>query len=398
MRTIALREVSSLITKGTTPKTLGLSYSTTGVPFLRGEDVKGQAVDPLSVTHHITNEVHETLKRSQIKPGDLLITIAGTVGRVGFVGQGSPSMNCNQAVAIIRIDQDRLLPEFACFACQAPLVLGDISRQGTTATITNLSLEQIGSLQIPLPPIEEQRQIVDILYRAASIERLRRQASAHLRDFIPALYFKMFGDPVENPMGWLIEELGSLTVDGARNGLSPSRTGSVRGEVLTLSAITRGAFDPNALKEGTFDHAIPDDQTVKTSRFLLCRGNGNPDLVGRGHFPTRDMPGVAFPDTIIALEFQPNRLKPEFVEALWATRYMRDQIERAAKTTNGTYKINQGSLLGFSIPVPPLEMQETFAKLARTAQARASLAISADNLASKLSASLLSNLLEHDRS
>ena len=60
---------------------------------------------------------------------------------------------------------------------------------------------------------------MDILNRAASIERLRATASAHLRDFIPALFTRMFGDPVDNPMGWDQDELGNYVLDGPQNGL-----------------------------------------------------------------------------------------------------------------------------------------------------------------------------------
>lgn len=326
---------------------------------------------------------------------DKPVVVIGCRGSCGATHTTLPkSFVTNNAMALLPKHADELHVDFlrlvVSFADFSKVITGGVQPQITRANLQHH--------EIPLPPIAEQRRIVDILNRAASIERLRRQASAHLRDFIPALFLKIFGDPIENPMGWPVEELRSLVTDGARNGLSPSRTGSVRGTVLTLSAITRGAFDPTALKESTFDHVIPDDQTVKTGRFLLCRGNGNPDLVGRGHFPTVDMPGVAFPDTIIALEFRLDCVRPEFVEALWATRFIREQIERAAKTTNGTYKINQGSLLAFSLPVPPFEKQEAFATLAKAAKARAALADSANTLAFGLSQSLLDKMLGADRS
>ena len=75
-------------------------------------------------------------------------------------------------------------------------------------------MKALMSLPVPLPPLDEQRQIVGILNRAAKIERLRAQAADRLREFIPALFVKMFGDPVENPMGWIVEPLGNLVERG----------------------------------------------------------------------------------------------------------------------------------------------------------------------------------------
>lgn len=321
---------------------------------------------------------------------DKPVVVIGCRGSCGATHTTLPkSFVTNNAMALLPKNTDDLHMDFLRVVISSA-DLSKVITGGVQPQITRANLKQH---EIPLPPIEEQRRIVDILNRAASIERLKASASAHLRDFIPALFLKMFGDPIDNPMGWPVEKLASLVVDGARNGLSPSRKGLVRGEVLTLSAITRGAFDPTAHKEGTFSHPIPAEQTVTKDRFLLCRGNGNLDLVGRGHFPSIDMPGIAFPDTIIAVEPRKDRLEPAFLEALWESRYIREQVERAAKTTNGTYKINQGSLLDFRIPVPPIADQRKFAALVAAARSKIALATSSAELASDLSQSLLDKLL-----
>ena len=60
-----------------------------------------------------------------------------------------------------------------------------------------------------------------ILNRAANIERLRKQAAERLREFIPALFMKMFGDPVENPMGWEQAQVGDVCA--VQGGLQVSR-------------------------------------------------------------------------------------------------------------------------------------------------------------------------------
>ena len=62
-------------------------------------------------------------------------------------------------------------------------------------------MKALMSLPVPLPPLAEQRRIVGILNRAAKIERLRARAQERLREFIPALFVEMFGDPATNPKG-----------------------------------------------------------------------------------------------------------------------------------------------------------------------------------------------------
>jgi type I restriction enzyme, S subunit len=74
---------------------------------------------------------------------------------------------------------------------------------------------------LSLPGLEEQRNIVDILDRAASIRRLRRQAQATAHQIVPALFHKLFGDPGTNPVGWPLLPLGDVV--RAISGATPSK-------------------------------------------------------------------------------------------------------------------------------------------------------------------------------
>src|SRR5882762_6410748 len=103
--------MASLITKGTTPKTLGLAHAASGIPFLRAENIRDLTVVPIDEPLYIDKRVDEALRRSRIRPNDVLISIAGTIGRVGVVPGSAPPMNCNQAVAIVRLEP-ALIPRY----------------------------------------------------------------------------------------------------------------------------------------------------------------------------------------------------------------------------------------------------------------------------------------------
>ena len=95
---------------------------------------------------------------------------------------------------------------------------------------------------------------------------------------------------------------------------------------------------------------------------MICRGNGNVDRVGRGFFPTTSMPDVTFPDTMIAARSRSDRLDPQFLQRVWNSDAVRRQIEAAARTTNGTFKVNQSMLEGIEFIAPPLRKQQDFAR------------------------------------
>jgi len=198
---VYLRDVSELITKGTTPTTLGFDFTDEGIRFLRVQNIEGGQVHFNQETLHIDEKTHHVLKRSQIKPGDVLVSIAGSIGRSAVVPENAPELNCNQAVAIVRTKNDVLQPYLRhwleSFDAQSQMRGSTV-----TGTISNLSLTQLGSLKVPLPPIAQQKRIAAILDRAEELRGLRRQALGALDAIAQSIFLEMFGDPVTNPKDW----------------------------------------------------------------------------------------------------------------------------------------------------------------------------------------------------
>ena len=223
--------------------------------------------------------------------------------------------------------------------------------------------EFFASIQIPLPPIAEQNRIARILDASDALRAKRREALAQLDTLLQSTFFDMFGDPVVNPMDWEERTLGELAQGRFRNGLSPSTNGTVDGEVLTLSAITGGRFEFSAKKSVRFGKHPSPSQTLSTETFLICRGNGNRRLVGTGIYPDRSSNRVCFPDTMIGVQINPNVVDAAYLESVWRLPRVRRQIERGARTTNGTHKVNQQLLSSVVFPVPPLDFQRRFANI-----------------------------------
>ena len=178
-----LGEVCEIISKGTTPTTYGHSFVSSGVPFLRAEDITGGPVDFSSVTFYITKKTHDFLARSKLYPGDLLVTIAGTLGRVGYVPDAAPEANCNQAVAFARVDPTKAYVKFLCYVLQVQEILAPFIELKAGGTIQNLNLDQVRRIKIPLPDLSTQWHIVDELKeKMAQVENLqsaiRNQLSA----------------------------------------------------------------------------------------------------------------------------------------------------------------------------------------------------------------------------
>lgn len=149
---IKLGDFCDLITKGTT----GKSQSEQGqVNFVKVENLKDNEIYPIV---KISEEEHfGSLKRSILYEGDVLFSIAGTLGRTAIVKNSILPANTNQALAIIR--GYKLDAYFLLVVLSGEVVKDYIRKNPTVGAQPNLSLEQVSSLKIKIPSLEEQQAI-----------------------------------------------------------------------------------------------------------------------------------------------------------------------------------------------------------------------------------------------
>lgn len=157
-----LGEISSLITKGTTPRGGNVSYLEDGIGFLRAENVAG--LDKLDKTNlkYIDENTHVGyLKRSILQENDILITIAGTLGRTAIARKEDLPLNANQAVSIVRLVNSHSIELlYLIYALNSGGIQKYLTEQKKTTAIPNLTLEIIENCILPLPPLAEQKRIV----------------------------------------------------------------------------------------------------------------------------------------------------------------------------------------------------------------------------------------------
>lgn len=205
--TVALKEESSVITKGTTPTSLGHQFSDDGVPFLRAQNLVDGTISVEADPLYISEDTNNVLKRSKIQPDDVLISIAGTIGRASIVPSDAQEMNCNQAVAIVR-PSEKVNRRFLLHWLSSQDAMSQVSKGKVTGVISNLSLGQIGKLKIPLPPLGEQKRIAAILDQADALRRLRQRSIDRLNTLGQAIFHEMFGDWRDESSQWPIATLG----------------------------------------------------------------------------------------------------------------------------------------------------------------------------------------------
>ena len=156
-----LNNISSLITKGTTPRGGNVAYSEKGIGFLRAENVTGFYDIDLNNLKFVDEDTHRTfLKRSILQESDILITIAGTLGRTGYIKKEYLPLNTNQAIAIIRPLKNVYVP-YIILSLNSPKIQNELLSQKKITAIPNLTLEIISRCILPYPPLNEQIKITN---------------------------------------------------------------------------------------------------------------------------------------------------------------------------------------------------------------------------------------------
>ena len=182
-----LSELTSLITKGTTP----LNKSGNGkINYVKIESIDSSS-GKITITSTISEEEHNGyLKRSQLQEGDVLFSIAGTLGRVTAVNKDVLPANTNQALAIIRLKNCNL--NYIITYLKGKAVSEFVKKNPTVGAQPNLSLEQVGNLEIALPKTDEQEQIGDFFFNLDNLITLHQRELDLLKELKKSMLKQMF--------------------------------------------------------------------------------------------------------------------------------------------------------------------------------------------------------------
>ncbi|WP_394185139.1 restriction endonuclease subunit S [Pseudoalteromonas tetraodonis] len=150
-----VKNLAKLISKGTTPSTIGGDFVDSGIRFLKGENIgKSIFVNP-SPAFHISEEVDAQLSRSRLQENDVLVIIAGaTTGKASILTKELLPANTNQAVSFIR-PKKASYSKLIAFWLSTDFAQRVIWMGAVQAAQPNLSMEDLGNLPIVLPTEDE---------------------------------------------------------------------------------------------------------------------------------------------------------------------------------------------------------------------------------------------------
>lgn len=332
-------------------------WASEGLPIIRIQNLTGTG----EKFNYTTRQVKASLI---VEPGDLLVSWSATLDVYRWAGtRGLLNQHIFKVLPKPGID-----PDYLFYALKT--ALSELSSKTHGSTMKHVVRGDFESTQVPVPPLPEQRRIVDLLSRAEGIVRLRREAEKKAAELIPALFNDMFGDPATNPKGWPVALLPDVLSRPFKNGLYlPKESYSADGfEMVHMSDAFYGEVKRGGLRRVLASKKQLDDYGLTKTDLLVARRSltfdGAAKICG---IPDSGDP-LLFESSFIRLAPDLAKVRTEFL-----LNYLNNPSTRQAHvlgrisgiTISG---INQAAMNQIPVLTPPLPLQDSF--VARVAEVR----------------------------
>lgn len=319
---------------GGTPSRKNPEYFEGEIPWIKSGDLRENIVT--QATEFITDDAIKNSSAKIVSKGSILLAMYGaTVGRMALLGIDAAT---NQAVCNITPDQKKAFTKYVYYALLHKVP--EFLESAVGGAQPNISQGIIKDTLISLPPLDEQKRIAAILDKADAIRRKRQQAIALADDFLRSVFLEMFGDPVTNPKGWEVKQLGDgikkiyagWSAKGADHPCKDNEFG-----VLKISAVTSGFFKRYENKMIPFDD-IPEDKKLifpKKGDLIFSRANTR-DLVAATCIIPQDENNLFLPDKLWLIESNKDKILPEFMHYMISNKKYKDTLTCQATGTSGS--------------------------------------------------------------
>lgn len=207
---VRLEDVGMIIT-GNTPKTSDKeNYSSKDIPFIKPSDISETEITPIKFSEYFISE--QARNKARILPtNSILVTCIGIIGKIGI---SKTECAFNQQINAIIPDLSKCIPEYLAYAIYSRKEI--LQNMANAPVVPILNKSQFSNIEIPLPPLPEQRRIAAVLDKVSELIALRKRQLDLLDEMVKARFVEMFGDISESEF-CSIYDVCNLITDGTHN-------------------------------------------------------------------------------------------------------------------------------------------------------------------------------------
>ncbi len=229
-------------------------------------------------------------------------------------------------------------------------------------------ISECSKIEIPFPPLEIQKQIVERLDKIIVAQKLNDELIQKADELYRSLLHNELNVKFKNQNAKLqfkIQKLGECLIQFDR-GISWSRSdegGFVA--VLRIPNIEEGNINFDDLKHISTEKV---NSKLEENDIVMVASNGNPNLVGRSALVTKNETGMLFASFLVRLRFNDTKLLPQYVHLFLLTSTFKQELRRKIATTSGIYNLRKEHIEKIKILLPPLKTQKQIVEKLSAAQ------------------------------
>lgn len=336
-------------------------WSESGTPIIRIQNLNDASKPFNYCAFDVESKFH-------VDTGDLIFSWSGTPGTsfgAFFWNRGKGFLN--QHIFKVGVDSGVVDKNYLRYAINSKLNLIIDQAHGGVG-LKHITKGKLEAIEIPLPPLEEQKRIATILDKADAIRRKRQQAIQLADEFLRSVFLDMFGDPVTNPKGFPLGTIRDL-VESANYGTS-AKADPQNGKypVLRMGNLTySGSMDYNDLKYIDIDEKDIEKYIVREGDLLFNRTNSR-ELVGKTAVFDSSEPMVI---AGYLIRIRTNELaNSHYISAYLNSKHGKSTLLNMCKSIVGMANINAQEVQDIAILRPPIELQEKYKTIAKTVEER----------------------------
>lgn len=365
-KTLRLRDVA--VDRGLIGGPFGSSLGTgdyvpSGVPVIRGANLSAESkFNDQGFVFVSPEKAQRDLARNLAEPGDVIFTQRGTLGQVGVVPSGPYSQYViSQSQMRLRVDRDLALPDYIYCYFRTPTALAAIAARTIATGVPHINLGILGELQIPLPPLPDQRHIVTVIEQADALRARRREAIGRLDELAQSIFIDMFGDTADDGHSWPISTIGEIAdVQGGLQVTAARKSYPVEIPYLRVANVYRDRLDLSEVKIIRASEAEIRRTMLAAGDLLVVEGHGNPEEIGRVAAWDGSIASCTHQNHLIRVRLDRDRALPVYVSRYLNSHKGRRHLLASARTTSGLNTISTSIVRSTPLPVPPLAVQREF--------------------------------------
>lgn len=306
-------------------------------------------------TRYVTEEKYNELKRFNICGGDIIVSCRGTIGETFIVPDDAPLGIMHPSIMKIRLKKDVYDKSYFNLLLQKWLRKHETGANGSGVKMA-ISAKKLGAELFPVPPIEEQLKISDIILKVHQIINERTQQLQKLDELVKARFIELFGDPMNGTSKWKVSTIGEQF--NVTSGGTPATGEKAYWDNGTIPWIGSNMCQDTILikNDGKF---ITEEGYIHSSAKWFYKGTVLVALVGATIGKTALLRfDTTTNQNIAAIDVNGNAaFSSEFV-----FYHMQMLYAKFMEIGNGKFKMaNQGFIRQLPLVCPPLALQQRFA-------------------------------------